>query len=107
MFDWGDCPFPFPSRENAAKLASNNLITDEKRIEQQQLKYCSSSMAEMLHKLLSNNLDNQEAHTTLWQKCYTKLLNHKLSGNAAETTTITELVRKIFQYQLNSLVKLN
>ena len=107
MFDRGTSPFPFPSRENPVKLASNNLSTDGKGIEQQQFKCCSSSMAEMLHKLLSNNFNNEVAHTTTWQKFYKKLLNHKLSADIAETTSITELAHKIFQYRLNSIVKLN
>ena len=53
-------------------------------------------MAEMLHKLLSNNFNNEVAHTTTWWKFYKKLLNHKLSADIAETTSITELAHKIF-----------
>ena len=53
-------------------------------------------MAEMLHKLLSNNFNKEVAHTTTCQKCYTKLLNHKLSADVAETSTIAELVSRIF-----------
>ena len=47
----------------------------------------------MERELSSSNLSVADQ---AWQKCYTKLLNHKLSADVAATTGIIELVPKIF-----------
>ena len=50
--------FSFLSRENSATFRNKNYWCKGN-----QFKCCSSSIAEMLHKLHSNNFNNEAAHT--------------------------------------------